>query len=359
MSDQHAGRPLRIALVAPPFVRVPPIGYGGTERVIAELARRFVGLGHRVTLFATADSRLPRCRTRSLFAGPLWPPTPAAERAHAAWASAELDAGDFDVVHGHAPELLRYAASLGPPLFHTAHHGPDEACTELYPRATGVHFICISARQAALLGDCLPRRPRVILHGLDPGDFAPGDGRSGRALFLGRLDAEKAPHLAIDAALAAGLGIDVAGRPHGGDCYEQEVSPRLRRRGVAHVGELAGQAKRRALAEAAVLLFTSVWEEPFGLAAIEALLSGTPVVALRRGALPELIEPGLTGFLADHPAELPPLVRAAITLDRKRIRTRAQARFSSARMAAEHLALFQRVVADSRPEESRPALEAP
>ncbi len=339
-SRARLDRRLHVALVAPPFVRVPPEGYGGTELVVADLAEALVSFGHRVTLFATGDSAVSGCEVRWLFRRPLWPPEPVAEWNHAVFAAHEAAEVGASVIHSNVPALVALAGSTAP-MVHTVHHPADRTLWRHYRAHPFVRYVAISARQAELSEEAWVRPPAVVHHGLNVDRYPAGEGEAGDALFLGRLDEVKAPHLALMAAREAGLGLRIAGRPHEGDYFERVLGPELRRGGGQLIGEVGGEAKTRALGSARVLLFTSVWEEPFGLAAIEAMLCGTPVVALRRGALGETVEPGTTGVLVDRPEDLPAAIRRALSLSRAKVRERARERFSAERMALGYLAAYR------------------
>jgi glycosyltransferase involved in cell wall biosynthesis len=332
---------VRIALVSTPFVAVPPRAYGGTELVVHALARALRRAGHDVTVFATGDSRVPGLR--SLFATAVWPPDPRVEALHCHFAARQIAAGAFDVVHAHAPLMIAFADELRPPTVYTVHHAKDPALARFYAASPRVWRVAISARQAQLAD---PPVDDVVHHGLDP-DAYPLVGPGGdEAFFLGRLSWVKGPELAIEAARRAGLRITVAGRPHGDDgspagWYERTLLPALSAPHVRWVRGAGLAAKRRLFARARALLVPIRWEEPFGLVMIEAMLAGCPVIAYPRGAAPEVVEEGVTGFLAQGPREMAAALRRAGQLDRRAIQARARVRFSSDRMAAGYLATYQ------------------
>ncbi|MHB1844811.1 MAG: glycosyltransferase family 4 protein [Deltaproteobacteria bacterium] len=336
---------MRIALVSTPFVCVPPRGYGGTELIVDELCRRLVALGHDVTLFATGDSSAP-CEVRYLFQRARWPPTALDEQEHAAFAMEEIAAdGDFDVIHGHLPTLVPLARSSGVPLVQTLHHEQKDRLTALYRRHPEVRFVAISESQRALEPGL---DAAVVHHGLEIERYPEGR-PSGEpyVAFLGRLSRCKGPADAIDAARLAGLPLRIAGKPHDepGDAkyFERLVRPRLSLPGVEWLGEVAHEEKVALLGGAAALLFPIAWEEPFGLVAIEAMLCGCPVIAFPRGAVPELVDEGVTGCLVRSVEELALALRVKLPmLDRARCRERARERFSVERMTDRYLGLYAR-----------------
>jgi glycosyltransferase involved in cell wall biosynthesis len=332
---------VRIALVSTPFVRVPPPAYGGTELIVHVLTRALGRLGHQVTVFATGDSRAPR--VRSFFDRPVWPPDPYAELLHCRAAAREIAAGAFDVVHAHVPAMLAFADELEVPFVYTLHHDEAPALARYYAAIQApVWRVAISARQAALAS---PPPQAVVHHGLDPAMY-PTSGEGGeRAFFLGRLSWVKGPELAIEAARRAGLPIVVAGEKHPDHAppgwSEEVLDPALRAPGVTVVGRANLAAKRRLFARSRALLAPIRWEEPFGLMMIEALLAGCPVIAHARGAAPEIVEEGKTGFLVGDVDEMAEALGRAAALDRGAIQARARERFSADRMAAEYVAVYR------------------
>jgi glycosyltransferase involved in cell wall biosynthesis len=332
---------VRIALVSTPYVAVPPPGYGGTELVVHALARALAARGHGVTLFATGDSQA--ADVRALFPKAVWPPDPYIELLHCRFAARQIARGDYDVVHAHVPTMLAFADELATPLVYTVHHASDPSLARFYAHAPRVHHVAISARQAALAS---PTPDDVVHHGLDPSMY-PGCGPGGdSAFFLGRLAWVKAPELAIEAARRAGVELVIAGRPHPEDpaptgWREDVLEPALRAPGVAWLPRADLEMKRRLFARSRALLVPLRWEEPFGLVMIEALLAGCPVVAERRGAAPEIIDDGETGFLVSGVAEMADALARAGELDRAAIQARARLRFSADRMAAEYLAVYE------------------
>lgn len=335
---------MHVAIVSTPFVPVPPEGYGGTELVVSALVQGLAAEGHRVTLYATGDSRAP-AEIRSRYTVAAWPPEGYRELTHAAWAIADLQSRrDVDVVHCHIASMLPFADRLDVPLVYTVHHARDAALEDLYdfcrhPRLT---MIGVSDRQRELI----PHIQRTVHHGLDPSRYPPGAGQGGYAAFIGRFAREKGAHTAIDVARRARVPLHVGGRFHAQDAsyFHTDVAWRLQLDGVTYVGEVSHAPKVELLRGAIATLFPIDWEEPFGLVMIESMLCGTPVLAFARGAAPEVIDEGITGWVVEEDGmteQLARLARGAERFDRARCREHAARRFGTTRMVRDYLDVFR------------------
>lgn len=336
---------MRIAILSTPFIRVPPAGYGGTELFCYELAEELHARGHDVTLFTTGNSSTS-CEKRSLYAEPEWPPTPQDEVSHLAWAFSEIARGSFDVAHLNSALGVPLGRFVDVPIVYTLHHHREAPMSRIYAAHPGIAYVAISARQRELepgIDGAI-----VIHHGLSPERYPESDRDRGYLLHLGRYARSKGTHVAIDVARAAGLPIVLAGRTHRDDqgYFAAEVEPRLRGDGVTEVGE-ADHAKKVALLRGArAIVCPLAWEEPFGLAAIEAMLTGTPVLGFARGSFPEIVDEGVTGFLA-APGDAATLARLASCLDhfdRRACARHARARFSTKTMTDAYEALYANVI---------------
>lgn len=342
--------PLRIAMVAPPYFDVPPPAYGGVESVVADLVDDLAARGHEVTLIGVGKHLTRAHRFIPLWRDPqserLGEPFP--EVVHAARVAEVLDDLDVDVVHDHtlAGPLLGRGTRV--PTIITV-HGPVVGDEGEYYRALGrsVRMVAISEAQRAKA----PELPwaATVHNAIRASTFPFVAKKEPFALFLGRMNATKGPHLAIDAARAAGLPIVLAGKcsePMEKDYFEQEVKPRLGS-DTEIFGVADAAAKRDLLSRAAALLFPICWEEPFGLVMIEAMACGTPVVALRRGSVPEVVADGVTGIIAGDPAELPAAIDLARQLDPAACQAHVAARFTTELMAARYEDAYRRVLAEA------------
>lgn len=342
-------RPLRIGLIAPAWLPVPPPAYGGLENVVDTLARGLVAAGHEVVLFATGDS------TSSV--------TTRWVHDHALGTTDDLlgeleqvEAGyralaDMDVIHDHTlcGPLWALATGCDVPIVTTAHGRFTPLLRNVY-RAIGdrVAIVAISEHQRSTAPD-VPVAA-VIHHGLDVADFPVGAGDGGYVLFLARMSPDKGPHLAIEAARAAGLRIRLAAKiwePGEHRFFRDVVEPLLGDDAV-YLGEVGGQAKLDLLAGAQALMNPIRWPEPFGLNMVEALACGTPVLAFPEGAAVEIIESGSTGFLCRDFDDLVHSLGRLAEIDRAACRRSVGTRFSAARMVQDHVELYRRLVAGQR-----------
>ncbi|MFQ5830951.1 MAG: glycosyltransferase family 4 protein [Candidatus Methylomirabilia bacterium] len=342
---------MRIAQVAPMYERVPPALYGGTERVVSYLTEELARRGHRVTLFATADSE-----TAAVLNGV----APHALRLSAsgpeplAYHVLELTevlerAAEFDIIHCHV-DFLAFPLSclVRTPTVHTLHGRLDfPYLTPLFARFRDLPLVSISNHQRLPLARLGLRWVATVYHGVPVADYAVGAGRGGYLAFLGRISREKRPDLAIEVAKRVGVPLKIAAKVDRADWayFEREIRPLLDEPLVEFVGEIDDATKPIFLGDAMALLFPVDWPEPFGLVMIEALACGTPVIARPYGSVPEVMEDGVSGFLADTVEEMAAAVRRLGRLDRDWCRRRAEARFSVEAMVDRYEAVYGRLAA--------------
>jgi glycosyltransferase involved in cell wall biosynthesis len=343
---------MRIAQVSPLIEAVPPRFYGGTERIVAYLTDALVAMGHEVTLFASGDSsttaRLePACpralRLDPTIRDPIAPLIVMLE-------SVAQRAGQFDVIHLHC-DYLGYPAlrRAGVPFLATLHGRLDlPELQALYRTFCDVPVVSISDAQRAPLPEA--HYIATVPHGLPEELLLPGSGRGGYLAFLGRISPEKAPDRAIRIAVRAGMKLKLAAKidPVDRTYFEQEIKPLLDQPNVEFIGEIAEHQKAEFLGDAAGLLFPIAWREPFGLAMIEAMACGTPVIAMRNGSVPEVVDEGVTGFIVATEESAAVAARQLDRLDRVRIRGIFQKRFTSRRMAQDYVSHYRRLIAAAR-----------
>jgi glycosyltransferase involved in cell wall biosynthesis len=345
---------VRIALVAPPWYPVPPAGYGGTERIVALLARGLRERGHYVTLYGSEGSTegdVVRERAPAVWSEQFG--TWVHHHTYAARVYRELASERFDLVHDHAGAeglLLAAFAAIPTPVVGTFHEpvGTAEAgfLAEIDER---VALVAISQAQRAG-GDATGVRWAGVVHnGLDEREILPVlPPKDGYLVQLARIDETKGQHVAIEVARRTGLPLVLAGKLDDlAECqsyFRRYVEPHLGA-GVTWIPEVRGIDKARLLARARAGIFPLQWEEPFGLALAETMANGTPVVALERGAAAEVVEEGVTGLLARHVDEMVQAVLDAGSLDPQRCADRARERFSAERMVEAYLRIYEAVLA--------------
>jgi glycosyltransferase involved in cell wall biosynthesis len=343
---------VRIAQIAPLFESVPPKLYGGTERVVSYLTEELVRQGHDVTLFASGDSvtqaRLVASSPRSLrLASDVVDPL-----AHQIGQLEDVFRllSAFDVLHFHT-DYLHFPLSTRSSTAHlTTLHGrldlPD--LPPLYRRFPNVPLVSISKAQRQPLP--WARWVGNVHHGL-PASLLPFNPAAGSYLaFVGRVSPEKRIDRAIEIAQRASLPIRIAAKVDRADreYHEATIAPLLKQEHVDYLGEVADAEKRELLGGARALLYPVDWPEPFGLALIESMSCGTPVVAFRRGAIPEVVDEGVTGFVVDDVEQAVDAVGRAAALSREACRKRFEERFTAERMAGDYLELYRALGGEGR-----------
>lgn len=343
-SRTRTSSPLRIGVVAPPWFELPPTGYGGTEAVVAALVDELVARGHEVTLVGSGRHRTAAQRFVAAYDDPpsALLGTPLPEVVLAAEAARVLETLDLDVVHDHSLAGPLLARSRRVPTVVTM-HGPSTGANGDYHRRLGrtVDLVAISDAQRRLNPEL--NWVATVHNAIDVRTFPFVERKDDYVLWLGRFSPDKGAHLAIDAARAVGRRIVLAGKlnePEEVEYFEQVVRPRLGR-GAEYVGEADAHLKRDLFSRAACLAFPIQWEEPFGMVMVEALACGTPVAAIARGSVPEILDHGVTGVLADGPADFPDALDAATGLDPVACRRAAEQRFDLPVMAAGYERVYQ------------------
>lgn len=328
---------------------VPPKLYGGTERIVSYLTDELVALGHEVTLFASGDSitkaRLEAAWPRALRLDPtirdyLAPHMFMLEKV-------ARRAPEFDVIHIHVdylgyPVLNRVAA----PYLATLHGRLDlPELRPLYSLFDNVPVVSISDSQRGPLPQA--HYVATVHHGIPDRLLQIGDGSGGYLAFLGRISPEKAPDAAIRIAAAAGMKLKIAAKVDkvDQDYFVERIEPLLNQPHVEFIGEINDCQKNEFLQNAAGLLFPIAWKEPFGLAMIEAMACGTPVIAMHNGSVPEVIDDGVTGFIVDNEEQAVAAVGRLRSLDRAMIRRVFDMRFSARRMAKDYVGLYRQMIA--------------
>jgi glycosyltransferase involved in cell wall biosynthesis len=341
---------MRIAQIAPLFEAVPPKLYGGTERVVYSLTEELVAMGHDVTLFASGDS------LTSAKLEPVWPQALRLDPSIRDWVSTyailmeyvrqRCDA--FDVLHFHVDYWPNSLFSRQPVPFVTTLHGrldlPEFAAVyRMFPNAP---LVSISNNQRTPVPDL--GWAATVYHGMAQTLLTPQPvaGERDYFAFLGRISPEKGIERAIRIAQACGVTLKVAAKVDRADeeYFKAEVEPLLSTGGVEFIGEINDAQKPAFLSGAKALLFAIDWPEPFGLVMIEAMACGCPVIAFRRGSVPEVMEDGVTGFIVDNVPEAIAACGRLGEIDRAGVRARFDQRFTSRRMAQDYLDVYQKLI---------------
>jgi len=339
---------MRIALIGPPFIEIPPRRYGGTELFIGNLATALHARGHDVTVYGNGESNLP-CPTKWRYAKAEWPIQDAMRAQlkntdHAAWAIRDA-AGFADVLHLNDIAGVPFTHFVDLAAVLTIHHPHEPALTEQYTRYPQVHYVAIAEWLAK-------REPmphvHVIRHGIPMEQYTYSAEKDDYVAFLGRMAPCKGPHLAIQAARRAGIRLKLAGeiQPVFADYWEKEVLPLIDGDMVEYVGEADLAMKNALLSRARALLFPIQWEEPFGLVMIEAMACGTPVIAFPGGAVEEVVQNGVSGWICEDVADMAARI-ASPGLDPSNCRAFVIEHFSVEIMTERYLEVYEQALAHS------------
>jgi glycosyltransferase involved in cell wall biosynthesis len=357
----HETRPLRIGLIAPPVLPLPPPAYAGTERIVSSLAMGLHARGHRVTVFASGDSELP-CELVPVVPRALWHTGLSGDMSTylqlaAARAWDELER--FDVIHSHVDTagffLARHARI---PVVTTLHRRLDVGgAADLVDQFSMIPLVAISESQRRWNPDA--NWVATIHHGLDFAGTPSSDRQGEYLLLIGRLTPEKGIVEAIEVARRTKLRLVIAAKAHEPSersLFEEIVRPAIDAGVVDWRGEVDPSTRDRLMVGALATLMLGAWPEPFGLVAVESMATGTPVIARRAGAYTETIEHGVTGYLVDDLDEAVLAVNRTPRLDRARVRAIARERFDVERMLDAY-ELVYRTLIDERLEHFEPAAE--
>jgi glycosyltransferase involved in cell wall biosynthesis len=338
---------VKIAQITPLYEAVPPRLYGGTERVVAHLCDALVDLGHQVTLFASAEAetkaRLEPVRDQAIRLDPA--PYKSDLASHMAMLhQVRLKADQFDVLHFHTDMIhFPFFEDMAGRTVTTLHGRLDlKGLPEVYARWRQFPLVSISDAQRGPMA--WANWAGTVLHGMRA-DLYPFQATAGGYLvFLGRISPEKGPDEAIAIAKRLGLPLKIAAKVDAADAayFHDHVRPLLDHPLVEFLGEVGGSAKAALLGGARAMLFPIAWPEPFGLVMIEAMACGTPVIAYRCGAVPEIIDPGVSGFIVESQDQAVAAAKQIGEIDRRRVRASFELRFSATAMARRYLALYGR-----------------
>jgi glycosyltransferase involved in cell wall biosynthesis len=344
---------MRIAQIGPLFEAVPPKLYGGTERVVYGLTEELVAMGHDVTLFASGDS------VTSAKLVPMWPNALRLDPDIKDWVSTYFRmlelvyrrAHEFDILHFHIDYFPSSLFSRQPTPFLTTLHGRLDLpeLGEVYRTFPDVPLISISDNQRKPLPDL--GWVATVHHGMPANLLMPLPMKQEYFAFLGRISPEKGIESAIRIATRVGVKLKVAAKVDKADreYFEASVRPLLTNDNVEFIGEINDRQKPAFLSGAKALLFPIDWPEPFGLVMIEAMACGCPVIARRRGSVPEVMDEGVTGFIFETEDEAVAALGRLDTIDRAGVRRQFEKRWTARRMAEDYLEIYQDLIRASQP----------
>ena len=340
---------MKVGLVAPPFIAVPPADYGGTELFVAHLAEGLSKRGLQVVVFANGESTVAT-QVQSLYQRSLWPikvPEHAWIRDinHTSWAI--HDAGkDCDILHVQSAQAISFSRFVPRPFVLTLHGPHEPSLSEYYAHYPDVHYVSISDDQGAR--ESMPHL-RTIHHGIDLSQYRLVEKKQPYLSFIGRIAPIKGTHIAIDLAQRTGIPLKIAGevQPLHREYFEKKIKPHIDNRLVEYVGRADLQAKNELLGNSLAMLFPVQWNEPFGLVMVEAMACGTPVLAMPGGSVREVVKDGVSGHICRSVKELATRLRS-LDIPPVVVRKYAEENFSIDLMVRQYVALYEEILEKGR-----------
>lgn len=340
---------MKIAQVAPLWERVPPPTYGGIELVVSHLTDELVRRGHDVTLFASGDSqtlgKLEAVYPRALRLEP-------EVKEYAAYEMLELSqvyqiAEEFDIIHSHVGiTALPLASFVQTPTVHTVHSSFTTDNRNIYIHHHKQPYVSISNAQRQINLNYVD----TVYNGIELADypFVAQHQEPPYLAFLGRFAPEKGPQHAIAIAKKAGWHLKMAGKVDAiySEFFEQEIAPHIDGEQIQYLGEVNHAEKVELLGNAAITLFPIAWQEPFGLVMAESMATGTPVIAMSLGSVPEVIAHGVSGFVCQSYDEMAAIIPAALELNRQTCREHVENKFSVSQMVDGYEAVYKKIIQD-------------
>jgi len=340
---------LKVALIAAPFISVPPADYGGTELFVAHLAEGLSREGVQVIVYANGESTV-KTELRSIYPRSEWP-IKIAENAwlrelnHESWAVHDA-ARECDIIHVQSAPAVTVSRFAKQPVVLTL-HGPHEAAlSELYSFYPDVHYVSISDAQCKQ--ETMPNM-RTIHHGIDLSRYRLVEKKQQYLSFIGRIAPIKGTHLAIDVTRRTGIPLKIAGevQPVNREYFERKIKPEIDGSLVEYIGPADLEAKNELLGNSMAMLFPIRWNEPFGLVMVEAMACGTPVLSMPGGSVPEIVQDGISGYICRSVRDMAKRVRE-LNFDPAAIRRYVEGKFSINRMVSGYLSLYNEAVAHSK-----------
>ncbi len=333
---------MRVALIAPPLIAVPPADYGGTELFVAHLAIALQELGVEIVVYANGESTVAVDR-RSIYERAEWP-IKDAEKAwirdlnHSSWAMADAQRS-CDVIHVQSAQAITFSRFVNRPMVLTLHGPHDPNFSELYSFFPDVHYVCISHAQCR--EETMPRI-HTVHHGIDLTQYRLVERKQQYLSFIGRIAPLKGTHIAIDVAKRTGIPLKIAGdiQPVNREYFERKIKPHIDGTLVEYIGLADLATKNELLGNSMAMLFPIQWNEPFGLVMVEAMACGTPVLAMPGGSVPEIVQPGISGYICRSVTEMAKRTRD-LNLRPATVRAYVEENFSTSRTARASVQVYQ------------------
>lgn len=338
---------MKVALIAAPFIPVPPQEYGGTELFVAHLAEALSHAGCQVVVYANGTSTVGVER-RWIYDRPEWPikvPEDAwiRELNHDAWAVAD-SIRECDVIHVQSPQGLPFSRFVDRPFVLTLHGPYSQELSSFYAQYPAAYYVSISDAQRER--ERMPRL-RTIYHGINLQEYRLVEHKQRYLSFIGRIAPVKGTHIAIEVAQRTGIPLKIAGevQPVNRDYFEQKIRPQLDGKIAEYVGPANLAAKNELLGNSMAMLFPIQWKEPFGLAMVEAMACGTPVLAMPGGSVREIVRDGVSGYVCRTVKDIVKRL-ANLNTPPAQIRRYVEENFSTEIMARNYLALYREAVSN-------------
>jgi glycosyltransferase involved in cell wall biosynthesis len=337
---------MRIALVASPFISVPPTRYGGTELFICHLAEGLQRRGIETVVYCNGESTV-KVEKHACYPRAEWPLSTETsgmlkELDHLSW-SIEEATETCDLIHINSAPAITYSRYVSTPFVCTLHHPHETALTRMYERYPEIHYAAISQHQASVHPTLAAT---TIHHGIDVSQYRLQSKKEDYLCFLGRIAPIKGVHTAIEVAKQAGIPLKIAGeiQPIFRDYFDTMIKPHVDGRFIEYVGEADLEMKNQLLGGSRGLLFPIQWSEPFGLVMIEAMACGTPVFAFPGGAVPEIVRTGVSGNISSSTEEMAEAVKET-TYSPEVVRNWVEEKFSVDIMVQRYVDLYERILA--------------
>lgn len=338
---------MKIGLIAPPFIAVPPADYGGTELFVAQLAEGLKKNGAEVIVYANGESTV-NVERRWRYERSQWPIKVGdaawlKELDHTAWAMHDASQ-TCDVIHVQAAQALPFSQFTNVPMVLTLHGAHDPSLSAIYARYPNVNYVCISEFQCQ--SETMPKK-RTIHHGIALDDYSLREKKQKYLSFIGRIAPIKGTHTAIEVAKRTGIPLKIAGdiQPAYREYFEAKIKPEIDGNLIEYVGLADLKAKNELLGNSLAMLFPIQWNEPFGLVMVEAMACGTPVLAFRGGSVSEIVRDGISGYVCrsvrDMAKRVTEIQNNTMQIEPRSLRQYVEENFSLQHMVLHYISLYQ------------------